>query len=104
MALQAAPLMPEVTYPIERLGITLRLWAGCVWAAKPLDRHYLTADDRAAVFSAVDQLASEDPVFEAGVEAAPLLNALPTRNQHPPALDGVPDTSPVWRHLPSPRP
>jgi hypothetical protein len=100
MARKAEKTMPDVPDTLIRTGVTLRLWAGCLWAAKPLDRPELAAADRVAIFTQdIDPRAVADELFRAGVEAAPLFNALPSRSGTPPSLDGVPEVSPVRRHL-----
>lgn len=82
----------------EPLGIALRLWAGCIWAAKVIDRPHISPADRRRHFSEhIDPHARADRVFRAGVEAAPALNAL--RGSLAPNLDGVPRDSPVRRHI-----
>lgn len=92
--------MPEVGDPLERMSIALRLWAGCLSAAKTIAEDTRsgmnTAADRSQVFARViDPTAAADPVFRAGVEAAPALHAL--RGQ-PCFLDGVPTDSSVRRY------
>jgi hypothetical protein len=101
MAEKSMLVLPDVADPIARVGITLRLWAGCLWAAKPLDRPELSSEFRAQLFTRdIDPRAANDPLFRAGVEAAPAFNALPTRSgPKPPCLDGVPADSAVRRHL-----
>jgi hypothetical protein len=100
MAQKAQDAMPEVTDSLIRAGVTLRLWAGCLWAAKPLDRPHLTASERGATFTHdIDPRAATHELFRAGVEAAPAFNALPSRSAAPPSLEGVPSSSPVRRHL-----
>ena len=68
--------MPDVTDPVVRLNICLRLWAGCLSAAKTIaleTRSGLnTPELRKEIFTTkVDVLASNDPIYRAGVEAAP---------------------------------
>lgn len=101
MAEKSGAVIPVVADPITRAGMTLRLWAGCVWAAKPLDRPELTSAFRETIFRQdIDPRANDDPLFRAGVEAAPAFNALPTRTgRKRPCLDGVPMESAVRRHL-----
>jgi hypothetical protein len=48
------------------------------------------------MFAMIDNLAADDALFCAGVEAAP---AFKTNRQQSYSLDGVPDISPVRRHL-----
>jgi hypothetical protein len=49
MAEKSGSVMAEIADPIMRVGMTLRLWAGCVWAAKPLDRPELTSAFRESI-------------------------------------------------------
>jgi hypothetical protein len=67
--------MPGVADPIDRVIIALRLWAGCRWAAKTVAEGTLsganTPTTRADAFAQIDDYARNDPVFAAGVEAAP---------------------------------
>jgi hypothetical protein len=96
----SAPLMPDVTDPIERLNIVLRLWAGCLMAAKTIADATLsgpnTPAERRDKFGIIDDAAQNDPIFEAGVEAAPAFKD--ELGEHY-SLDGVPDDSPVRRHV-----
>jgi hypothetical protein len=90
-------VMPEVTDPLERVSVALRLWAGCLTAAKAIAYDTRSganaATGRAHAFAeGIDQQAAADPVFRAGVEAAPAFHAL---HGDPCFLDGVPTDSPV---------
>jgi hypothetical protein len=90
-------IFPGIPDPAP-LGFALRLWAGCIWAAKIIDRPAIPAAERHRYFSQdIDPRARADRVFGAGVEAAAALNALRGRSE--PTLDGVPVHSPVRRHL-----
>jgi hypothetical protein len=87
MAEKSLGVMPRRTDPVTRLGMTLRLWAGCVWAAKPLDCPELTPEFRGTIFKQdIDPRATKDPLFRAGVEAAPAFNALPNAKRKQAAL------------------
>ncbi len=91
--------MPDVPDPLDRVAIALRLWAGCLSAAKTISDATLSgpnsAADRARLFPSIDGVAQQDVLFRAGVEAAPIFKRL--RNQ-PYFLDGVPAESPVRRY------
>jgi hypothetical protein len=91
-----APLVPDVPDPLQRLSIALRLWAGCLDAAKTIapetNSGPNTPEDRARIMPSIDARATEDAVYRAGVEAAPAFK--PLRDQ-PYSMDGVPDGSPV---------
>jgi hypothetical protein len=98
MAACTEPLIPDVTDPLDRAAVALRLWAGCLMAAKTIAVETRsgpnTAAGRTELFAMIDQLAAADPVFCAGVEAAPSFKRL--RNQTF-SLDGVPADSAVRR-------
>lgn len=85
--------------PIDRVIIALRLWAGCIWAAKTVAEGTLSGANtptmQADAFAQIDDYARNDPVFAAGVEAAP---AFKRRRGETYSFDGVPDDSPVRRH------
>jgi hypothetical protein len=95
----SASYMPDVSAPLERLHITLRLWAGCISAAKTIA--HLTrsgpnsAEGRAQAFASIESLAMADVIFGAGVEAAPTF--LRRRGQDY-SFEGVPDNSRVRRY------
>lgn len=99
---KSANRMPDVRNPVARLNICLRLWAGCLDAAKTIDLRTRsgpnTPEQRAELFSTkIDIISSEDPLYRAGVEAAPTIKDL--RNNQPYCLEGVPPTSPVRRYV-----
>lgn len=94
----SAAAMADVTDPLDRMSVALRVWAGCLYAAKTIANETRsganTADARARIFTAViDPIAADDPVFRAGVEAAPAFHAI---RRKPCFLDGVPADSAVW--------
>jgi hypothetical protein len=100
----SADVMPELATELERISVALVLWAGCILAVKAIALETRsganTIAGRAEAFATIDKLAVEDPLFRAGVEAAP---AFKTHRLQPYSLDGVPEGSPVRRHLkPSP--
>jgi hypothetical protein len=88
--------MADVDDAIERLNLALRLWAGCIWAAKTIAHKTLsgpnTPDMRRDAFLQIDAYAENDEIFAAGVEAAPVF--LEQRGQTY-SLDGVPPDSRV---------
>lgn len=98
MAACTEPLMPEVTDPLDRAAVALRLWAGCLLAAKTIAAETRsgsnTAAGRSELFATIDQLAAADPVVCAGVEAAPVFKRLRGQTF---SLDGVPENSAVRR-------
>jgi hypothetical protein len=99
LARTSAAYMPGVADPLDRVIIALRLWAGCIWAAKTVAEGTLSGANtptmRADAFAQIDDYARNDPVFAAGVEAAP---AFKRRRGETYSFDGVPDDSPVRRH------
>jgi hypothetical protein len=96
----SASVMPEVPYEFDRAAIALRLWAGCLAAAKTIADATLsgpnTAELRAQAFQWIDRVAEEDTIFCAGVETGPSFKR--ARNQ-PYSLEGVPSGSAVRRYL-----
>jgi hypothetical protein len=92
--------MPDVADEGIRLNIALRLWAGCISAAKMIASETKsgtnTAEVRTKVFaSLLDPTARDDLIYEAGVEAAPSFKRL--RGQ-PYSFEGVPKDSAVRRY------
>ena len=89
--------VPDVADPLVRLNICLRLWAGCVSAAKTIALETRSGPNtpkrRAEIFmTRVDVLARDDPIYRAGVEAAPAFKKLRGQNF---SLEGVPEGSAV---------
>lgn len=94
-------ILPELKLTEEELiSLGLRLWIGCISAAKalsdkdmngPIDAKY-----RAELFSHIDAYAQEDPVFLAGVETAPKYKNL---MDEPIFLEGVPSNSVVRQYI-----
>jgi hypothetical protein len=102
---------------IERINIALRLWTGCLCAAKECRRtsvaehnpdgttkseYQYTSEMRAESFKKIMITSREDPIYEAGVEAAPVWelieNRTPDKKMY---LDGIPNLndSPVTKYL-----
>lgn len=93
----SSPFLKDVGETNTRTNLTLRLWSGCLWAAKTIALETLdgpnSANQRLLSFTRdIDPIAQVDPIFRAGVEAAPAFKRL--QNQEI-SLDGVPLTSPV---------
>jgi hypothetical protein len=101
----------------ERGNIALRLWTGCLCVSKECRRTSVaeynpdgttkretiyTPERRNESFKKIMITSSEDPIYEAGVEAAPvwdlMLNAESGKKMY---LDGIPNlnSSPVTRYL-----
>jgi hypothetical protein len=110
-------ILAKVRNKKERGNIALRLWTGCICAAKECRRTSVTEHNpdgttkretiytperRNKSFKKIMITSSEDPIYEAGVETAPvwelILNA---RNNKKMYLDGIPNlnSSPVTRYL-----
>jgi hypothetical protein len=82
-----------------RKSIGLRLWSGCLSAAKVIaleTRDGLnTPKVRGESFQYLDDIADRDSIFRAGVESAPLFKKY---YQQCYSFNGVPPTSPVRRY------
>jgi hypothetical protein len=94
------PYIQDVDDNNVRVNIALRLWSGCLSGAKTIALQTRsgpnTPEMRASIFSTkIDPLAQEDPIYCAGVEAAPSFKRL--RND-PYSFEGVPEESVVWRY------
>jgi hypothetical protein len=110
-------ILNDVWNDIERGNIVLRLWTGCICAAKECRRTSVsehnpdgtikrespyTPEMRNASFEKIMITSSKDPVYEAGVEAAPVWelieNAVPDKKMY---LDGISNLnhSPVTKYL-----
>ena len=88
--------MPDVNDPIARLNIALRLWSGCLSAAKTIALETRsgpnTPESRQGTFANLDIIAQSDPIFNAGMEVAP---AFKKHRGEPVSFEGVPASSPV---------
>jgi len=87
----------DVENSLDRVVLTLKLWAGCLDAAKTIAMETRngpnTQEGRHVLFKdKIDPLAQVDEIYRAGVEAAPFFKTL--RNQDF-SFDGVPQNSPV---------
>ncbi len=82
-----------------RKSIGLRLWSGCLSAAKVIALETRDGPNppemRAESFQEIDIIADRDSIFCAGVESAPLFKEY---NQQCYSFNGVPSTSPVRRY------
>jgi hypothetical protein len=84
----------------ERNNLVLRLLAGCISAAKGIalktDGGPDSSERRKVIFrDNIDIYSDIDPIYEAGVEAAP---AFKRRRNQPYSFEGIPETSPVKKH------
>jgi hypothetical protein len=93
-------LMPELDIELERVAVALSLWAGCIMAAKTIGHETRsgmnTVAGREQAFALIDRLAAEDALFCAGVEAAPAFKVCRGEEY---SFEGVPESSPVRRHI-----
>jgi hypothetical protein len=89
---------PDVYNPLIRINIGLRLWAGCLDGAKTIALETRSgpnsAQARNIAASYIDQVASTDPIYEAGVEAAV---AFKKRRGDPFSFDGVPSGTRIYK-------
>jgi hypothetical protein len=85
----------------EIASILLRLWSGCVMAAKTIAHETRsgpnTPEMRGYIFkNMLDPICLRDPIFSAGIEAAPAFKEL---RKEPYSFDGIPTNSVVKIHL-----
>lgn len=87
---ESIPWIYDIADGKQRINITLRIWAGCLDAAKNLRDKYVSrrndgtvseetilSETREKAFKeSIDTKASSDPIYYAGVEAAPVLKRL----------------------------
>jgi hypothetical protein len=82
-----------------RKSIGLRLWSGCLSAAKMIALETRDGSNipkmRAESFRAIDVIADRDSIFCGGVESAPLFKKY---SQQCYSFNGVPSNSPVRRY------
>jgi hypothetical protein len=88
--------MRDVTDDTCRINISLRLWAGCIDAAKCIASETMDGQNtimtRRESFIFIDSLADRDLIYRAGVQAAPAFKKL---NNQLYFFDGVPEDSAV---------
>jgi hypothetical protein len=100
IALVSKEFVPDIPDDRTRVSMVLRLWSGCLMAAKTIATETLsgpnTPEGREAIFNeAIDPQARVDEVFRAGVEAAPAFKRL-RRQAY--SFGGVPKESPVTKY------
>jgi len=86
----------------QKIGLGLRLWAGCLDAAKTIAGRTRsggnTAKMRQIAFTVqFDPMARADKIYEAGIETAPIWKEKIGQGGDV-SLDGVPENSPVRRY------
>jgi hypothetical protein len=96
IAKASASFMPDLSETM-RINIALRLWSGCLDAAKTIALETMSGPNtpsiRTEIFSRkIDEIAQADGIYLAGVEAAPAFKAM--LNQRV-SFKGVPENSPV---------
>jgi len=92
--------LPDLVDESARLNLCLRLWSGCLMAAKTIATHTLIGpnvpESRERIFSyKIDRIAENDPIYLAGEEAAPAFKRLKSEKY---SFNGVPRNSPVRRY------
>jgi hypothetical protein len=96
----AAGAMADPPDPFSRVSIALRLWAGCLDGGKTIALETLSGRNTPDRARDCEQLihprAADDPLYRAGVEAAP---AFKREYQQPYSLAGVPADSPLRRYV-----
>lgn len=91
--------MPDVSDSLARVNLALRMWSGCISAAKTIALETRSGPNtpqmRAETFSKyIDPIAEKDVIYRSGVEAAP---AFKKRRNQEYSFQGVPENSPVKR-------
>jgi hypothetical protein len=90
--------MPDVPDAMVKINIGLRLWSGCLSAAKTIAHETRSGPNssalRAQLMPEIDRIAATDAIFAAGVEAAPAFKRLRGQTY---SMDGVPAESLVLR-------
>jgi hypothetical protein len=94
----ANSLLSDQLSELSKKSVILRLWSGCLDAAKSIATETLdgttSSESRKEHFFQIDIFARWDSVYYAGVETAPALKKI--RKQYY-SFDGVPNDSPVRR-------
>jgi hypothetical protein len=96
LAEESRRYLKDVMDETLRTNITLRLWAGCLCAAKNIALETLsgknTPEGRTAAFASIDAVARKDEIFCAGVQIASFFKR---RLKEEYSFEGVPGGSPV---------
>jgi hypothetical protein len=86
---------------IQKISISLRLWSGCLGAAKAISAATQdgknSPDSRKVAFEVMDTVSALDQCYKAGVETAPIWKELINQKSDV-FFDGVPENSPVRRY------
>jgi hypothetical protein len=90
--------LPKIKDGLVRVNVALRLWSGCLSAAKVIALETRsgpnTPESRALVMPVIEEIAAKDPIYAAGVDVAP---AFKRRRHEKYSFDGVPSRSRVLR-------
>ena len=92
--------------PEYNLPIILKLWVGCIEAAKATRFEYIdrsgvkpySKTDREKDFIQIHKRSNADKVYDLGVKCAPLLELI-LRNKDKIYLNGISISSPIWTHI-----
>ena len=95
----ASPYFPPLMPVLSRVSVALRLWAGCMSAAKTIAfktrSGVNTVADRTRIMGYIEQQVAVDEVYRAGVEAAPDFKRLRRQTV---SFEGVPPGAAVLRY------
>jgi hypothetical protein len=95
------PLIAEPLTGDQKVSVGLRLWSGCLSAAKTIssgtEEGINTTGKREYLFGGIDEEARQDAIFRAGVETAPPWKRRIGQGDDI-FLDGVPGDSPVCKY------
>jgi hypothetical protein len=92
-------LILDLQDPMERINVVLRLWSGCISGAKVIAHETRsgpnTVEYRRAIMPQIEAIADRDPIYAAGLEAAPVFKLFRDQTY---SLEGVPESTRVRRH------
>jgi hypothetical protein len=92
-------LVADLPDPMERINVVLRLWSGCITGAKVIAHETRSGPNsveyRRGIVPQIEAIADQDPIYAAGLEAAPVFKILRDQTY---SLEGVPENSRVRRH------
>jgi len=100
IAVASKEFLSDVPDELVRVNLCLRLWSGCLMAAKTIATHTLSGpnvpESRERIFSyKIDRIAANDPIYLAGVEAAAAFKRLKSEKY---SFNGVSRNSSVRRY------
>jgi hypothetical protein len=110
IAKKTEPLLKSIIEPLARINLTLRLWVGCIEAAKVIretemdvkdgnayERRISPEDREKYCAEIITPKSLADPIYLAGVEAAPIFRKV-TRHQEL-YSDGLTDDCVLMKYL-----